>query len=227
MLNMLIRLLALGAVFTIAVISATAQETELNTAAERTAACLKVEDAGERLACFEEAAQGLSSALETQTPAAPLPPQPTGTPAAEVTANSASAADASQQQSAEGATTEGELPEWAAAPEPKPAPAPRATAESDAGDSDLPIWARVFSREDDADKPDAINVSVVRILRNNAGRHFFIMADGQEWEQTMADPVRPPSSLPAEATIEEALIGNPRLTFDEGPSGAYKVRRTK
>ena len=46
---------------------ATAQD--LNSAAERTAACLDIEDAAERLACFESAATALSDALE-EVPAA-------------------------------------------------------------------------------------------------------------------------------------------------------------
>lgn len=230
---MLIRLLALVAVFAVSALTVQAQETELNSAAERTAACLRIEDAGERLACFETAAQGLSNALassqvQEETPAQPVQPEvAAAAPAPEAQAGPAQSADIAVQGQGTGNQKDAALPDWAEAPEPEPQPAPAATAEPASEAESLPLWARVFSRDNEDDKADAINISVVRILRNNAGRHFFITADGQEWEQTVAETVRPPKSLPAQATIEEALFGSPRLTFDDGPSGAYTVRRTK
>lgn len=184
---------------------------ELNSAAERTAACLEIEAASERLACFENAATALSDALKAPAPA-PAPASPAPAPA------TAAATEAPAQPDA---------PKWAAAPEPEPQPAPQTASAATEDEDSTPIWARVFKRDESKDQVDQINVSVTRIMRNTAGRHFFVMDDGQEWEQTMPATVRPPKGLPAAATIEEALVGSPRLTFDDGPSGAYKVRRVK
>ena len=111
-------------------------------------------------------------------------------------------------------------PGWADAPAEK---APAGTA----ADESVPIWARVFPRTESPETPDEIQVTVVRILRNNVGRHFFFTSDGQEWEQVVAEGVRPPEALPAEATISESLFGSPKLTFDDGPSGSYGVRRVE
>lgn len=111
-------------------------------------------------------------------------------------------------------------PGWADAPAVK-TPATGAESES------VPIWARVFPRSDPPDTPDEIQVTIVRILRNNVGRHFFFTSDGQEWEQVVAEGVRPPEALPAEATISESLFGSPKLTFDAGPTGSYGVRRVE
>ena len=232
---MLIRHVALVAIFATSAPTVQAQETELNSAAERTAACLEIEDATERLACFETAAQGLSDALEAgqireETPAQPVQPEAAAAaPAPEAPAAPVQSADAPAQGQGTGSQKDAALPEWAEAPEPEPEPQPEpaATPGADSEADSLPLWARVFNRDNEEDKADEISISVVRILRNNAGRHFFITADGQEWEQTFAETVRPPRSLPAQATIKEALFGSPRLSFDNGPSGAYTVRRTK
>lgn len=217
------RFLALAALSVAVFLPVQAQEQDLNSAAARTAACLSIEDAAERLACFEAAARSLSDALDGEAATAGSSssadaPAPTANvaeaaPGADVTSEAASSGDGQSKAS---------VPDWAAAP---PAPEPEAPAEAE--EDSTPIWARVFKRDDTSDQVDEISVSIVRILRNNAGRHFFITEDGQEWEQTMVMKVRPPSSLPAQATIESALVGSPRLTFDDGPSGAYKVRRTK
>jgi len=114
-----------------------------------------------------------------------------------------------------------DTPEWAAPPEPEPEP------ESD-DEKSGPIWARVFGGDKkDGSTVDSVSISVTRILRNSTGRHFFLTADGQEWEQTSREPVNPPKGLPAAATIEETMLGSPLLTFDDGPTGAYRVRRVK
>lgn len=217
------RLLALAALSIAVLLPVQAQEQDLNSAAARTAACLSIEDAAERLACFEAAARSLSDALDGEVDAAgssssadasaPTANVAETAPGADVTSEAASSGDGQNTAS---------MPDWAAAP---PAPEPEAPAEAE--EDSTPIWARVFKREDNSDQVDEISVSIVRILRNNAGRHFFITADGQEWEQTFPGGVRPPSSLPAAATIKESLVGSPGLSFDDGPSGTYKVKRTK
>ncbi|QYJ02058.1 hypothetical protein KUV46_06625 [Thalassovita mediterranea] len=120
-------------------------------------------------------------------------------------------------------TNEPSVPSWAQAPEPEPEPAPKAE-----DDDRRPVWARLMPRPDPEQLDDSISVSVTRILRNATGRHFFIMSDGSEWEQVAPGGVKPPSSLPAAATISDSLVGNnPGLTFDDGPNGRYRVRRVK
>jgi hypothetical protein len=191
-----------------AAICAPAFGQSLNSAAEKTAACLQVADAGERLACFDNAAPALSRALKDQPITLP------------------SRSDAAPAPAATPAPAQPDLPKWADAPA---AEAPAAAVASTAPEAEpgTPLWARLMPRSDDADEVDEIIVSVTRILRNNVGRHFFLTSDGQEWEQTIVEPVKPPKGLPAKATISESFIGSPTLSFDDGPAGAYKVRRTK
>ncbi|WP_300391478.1 hypothetical protein [Henriciella sp.] len=181
------RFLCVALITGILIFPALAQEQGLRNAAKGTVACLEVEGADQRLACFEEAASKLSGALS-----------------AEMEAPAASARGASSSQ-----------------PDTPVASAPAA------GEGNQPSWARAPQPQDDETVAEEISISVVRILRNNVGRHFFITEDGQEWEQTITQRVKPPKTLPAEATIERTLFGSLLLTFDDGPTGAYKVRRTK
>ena len=178
---------------------------ELENEAARTVACLEIEDAAERLACLEEAASAMANVIEQEKASAEAP--------------------AAAQPSPE---DEPEAPEWAKAPEPEPEPEPVQTAEpgSENEQEALPIWARILPGSN-RDEAKQVHIVVTRILRNAAGRHYFLTEDGQEWRQTMTEPIRPPRSLPAAATISESLVGSPMLTFDDGPNGAYKVRRTK
>lgn len=158
-----------------------AQEGTLRGAAGETVACLEIDGADQRLACFETAAGKLSAAL----------------------------------------TTEDEKP----APPAQPV-APAASGTAPGAEDDAPSWARAPAADSET-AAEEITISVARILRNNVGRHFFITEDGQEWEQTIAERVKAPSSLPATATIEQTLFGSLVLRFEDGPSGSYKVRRTK
>lgn len=135
-------------------------------------------------------------------------------------------ADALASASEEGRQAR-QVPGWADPPQPKPDRTQQAAQEGDAREDKTPLWARLVPKIERGDAPEAIQVSVVRILRNNVGRHFFLTEDGQEWEQTMTEIVNPPRSLPAPATIKGSVFGNPALTFDDGPNGAYKVRRVK
>lgn len=196
---------------------ANAQDGDLDSAAAKTAACLEIENAVERLACFETTAKGLNDALNhseqpsdqasdaiASSEAAPAPRQNAEAPAADthVAESPASAAEvASTSQSPAGQTQD------------KPS-------------DDVPIWARVFNDDEEA-SDNEIKVSVVRILRNNFGRHYFITADGQEWRQTSIEDVDPPSGLPVEATIEKNMLGAPSLRFNDGTQGSYRVRREK
>ena len=91
-------------------------------------------------------------------------------------------------------------PSWAAAPEPE-------------------------QRDDEkAEMPRRFEATIVRITRNNVGRHRFYTADGAVWEQTQIVEVQQPSSLPAVAEFRRKLTGNPTIKFDVS-SRSYRVRR--
>jgi hypothetical protein len=93
-----------------------------------------------------------------------------------------------------------QLPGWAAAPEPQP------------------------RDDDDAEMPRRFEATIVRITRNNVGRHRFYTADGAVWEQTQIVEVIQPSSLPAVAEFRRKMTGNPTISF-EVSSRSYRVRR--
>ncbi|MEQ9316203.1 MAG: hypothetical protein RLN72_10140 [Henriciella sp.] len=198
-------------------ISPAAVAQDLNSAAERTAACLNIEDAAARLACFEEAATALSDVLE-EVPAAD----------GSVETEKSSPVASIQKEPA----PEADLPRWADAPTPKPEPAVQASAAASANadadeEKNTPIWARIIPKSDKDAAADSVNLTVTRILRNSFGRHFFITEDGQEWEQTAPEDVAPPKRLPAKVTIRRSVLGSPALSFDDGTPGLYKVRRVK
>jgi hypothetical protein len=93
-----------------------------------------------------------------------------------------------------------EPPYWAAAPQPQP--------------RDI----------EQAEVPRQFEATIVRITRNNVGRHRFYTADGAVWEQTQIVEVRQPKSLPAVAEFRRRLTGNPTIKFDVS-SRSYRVRR--
>lgn len=184
----------------------TSQAQGLERAAERTASCLQIESRDARLDCFDTQASVLSELLSSEE------------------ASSVTSAPAAPESQAD-AGVSSSAPKWASAPESEKRASSSSSADSQKDDT--PIWARLFTSDEDEATAEFIRVEITRILQNNAGRHYFITADGQEWRQTVPETVAPPSSLPAAATISESLMGSPRLSFDEGPKGAYPVRRTK
>lgn len=91
-------------------------------------------------------------------------------------------------------------PNWAAAPQPQ-------------------------QRDDEkAEMPRRFEATIVRITRNNVGRHRFYTEDGAVWEQTQIVEVNQPKSLPAVAEFHRKLTGNPTIKFDVS-SRSYRVRR--
>ena len=206
---MFVRFVALFSLIFVGV-SQHASADELKDAATKASQCRTISDDTARLACLDAAALALSLALESPSFDAPAIPEPLQEPVAEAPKE----------------------PEWAKAPEPrqKPkkqaavaAPAPEADAEAEK-EKNVPIWARVFLPSEDEEE-NIYAVTVTRITRNNAGRHFFHTNEGQVWRQTVAGKVRPPKSLPAEAKIEQKIMGSPGLSFVGGPTGEYTVRR--
>ena len=106
--------------------------------------------------------------------------------------------------------------------------APAAAVES-SGDAEeqLPGWAAApepQQRDDEAEMPRRFEATIVRITRNNVGRHRFYTADGAVWEQTQLVEVQQPDSLPAVAEFRRKMTGNPTISF-EVSSRSYRVRR--
>ncbi len=200
---------------------------KLKLAAEDAASCRELRDPNVRLACLDAAADRLAEALDSvgdssaeqlsmdqaerdageaptapDTPAAPVvaaAAAAAAAPAAPVAIDDAPNAPAAVETSAGAAE---DLPEWAAAPEPQ-------------------------EREDEkAEDPRRFEATIVRITRNNVGRHRFFTADGAVWEQTQLVEVRAPKSLPAKAEFNRKLTGNPTIKL-EGSNRSYRVRRVE
>ena len=97
--------------------------------------------------------------------------------------------------------------------------------EADEAESRLPIWARLrrenLNREE---VPDEFEVSVVRITRNNIGRHFFYTEEGYVWEQSELVDFRPPAGLPSSARIKRGVFGSQRIIFDDRQASSPRVR---
>lgn len=93
-------------------------------------------------------------------------------------------------------------------------------------DPDLPTWATapVRTPERRSEESDTFTAVIVRITRNNVGRHRFYTDDGAVWVQTQIEEIEPPDSLPAEAEFRRRLTGNPTIKFDVS-NRAYRVRR--
>lgn len=93
-------------------------------------------------------------------------------------------------------------------------------------EEDVPTWAAApqYTEEDRAEDSSEFEATIVRITRNNVGRHRFYTDEGAVWEQTQIVEVRPPRSLPAVAEFKRMLTGNPTIKFDVS-NRAYRVRR--
>ena len=175
----------------------------LRLAAEDAASCRELRNPDVRLACLDSAADRLAEALAPVDPAVlsegNLPIGPDAAVAPE--SPDAPEAPAAVEPSGEAAEQpEEQLPGWAAAPEPRQ------------------------SFDDKAEMPRRFEATIVRITRNNVGRHRFYTADGAVWEQTQIVEVQQPDSLPAVAEFRRKMTGNPTISF-EVSSRSYRVRR--
>ena len=213
---MIVRLVALFGLIA-AGAAPVASADDLRTAAQKVSDCRAIDDDAARLACLDAAALALSVMLSAPS-------------------DEAQAAVQSQAETGPAPAPQPETPaepEWARAPEPREKPKREVAAVAPAADTaatpekekKVPIWARVFQPSEDDDEENVYAVTITRITRNNAGRHFFHTSEGQVWRQTVAGKVRPPKSLPAAAKIEQKLMGSPGLRFVDGPTGEYTVRR--
>lgn len=184
---------------------------DLRTASEGVVACQSVEDTAERLACFEAAAQQLSTALAL--------PEPQIVQAPAVAATSATPAVTSPIQQAESTTTAtGEAPIQQASTEVREPPS---------RGSILPSWIpRVsFGSGEDAEKePDEFATQLTRIQRNKLGRHFFTTAEGHVWRQIGIESIEAPSSLPADVILYQNITGGLRMKILE-TNRSYSILR--
>lgn len=179
---------------------------DLKKAANDLTQCRNLSDSEVRLACFDAAVDKLADALER----AALPDH-----------DSAVRRSPSVEEETASPTTG----ESKSTREDSPRPQKEQANESD---SALPGWAAAPSKSEssDRDDPDSFEATIVRITRNNVGRHWFYTEDGAVWKQTQIEEIRPPKSLPAIAEFKEKLTGNPVIKFDVS-NRAYRVRRVK
>lgn len=182
---------------------APAMAQELRTASESVVACQTVEDALERLDCFEKAADELLAALAVPAPApAPVIAEAAPNPAVPVAPAQASAAV--QQASA-------------------------ATSQSDVPERSLPSWIPriTFGSDRDAEKePDEYRTKITRIQVNRLGRYFFTTEEGHVWKQKRIQEIRAPKTLPAEVVLYQNIAGGLQLKIVE-TNRIYGVSRVE
>lgn len=178
---------------------------DLRSASESVVACQSVEDTAQRLACFEAAAQRVSTALAL--------PQPQIVQAPTATSSTAAVSAPVQQ-----AATSAAAPVQQASTEAVEAPG---------NGSLLPSWIpRVsFGNRGDVEKePDEFETTLTRIQRNNLGRHFFTTAEGHVWRQIQVEDIKPPRALPADVVLHQNLLGGIQIKILE-TNRSYGVAR--
>ena len=209
--------------------SSAAQADPIRDAAKDVVQCRGLGDSDVRLACFEAAADALDKALKasasaagTDQRAANNKPRLTESPANSETVENPEPGKESDRprnnQVIPPATRAGESATPTASSRRQPAEEPR----------EAPGWAAPPLRKesDDRDDPNRFEATIVRITRNNAGRHRFYTEQGAIWEQTQIEEIRPPRSLPTMAEFRKRLTGNPTIKFDIS-NQAYRVRRVE
>ncbi len=180
---------------------------DLRSASENVVACQSVEDTAERLACFEAAAQQLSTALAVP------PPQIVQAPPA---TSSAAAVSAPVQQ----ATTSTGAPVQQASTE---------TTEPPSNGSILPSWLPRVSfgtQRDVEQEPDEFETQLTRIQRNKLGRHFFTTAEGHVWRQMQIEDIKAPSTLPSNVILYKNWTGSIKIKILE-TNRSYSVLRVE
>ena len=213
----------MAAVFVVAV-AKPALAQELRTASETVVACQTVEDALERLDCFEKAAAELSAALAAPAPeviAAPSAPSTTPTPSV--------AAAPVEQAVTTGVATAPVAVAATDAPAPVEQAANTTTTEDNIPRRALPSWIpRVtFGRDREVEKePDEYATTITRIQVNRLGRHFFTTEEGHVWKQKKIEKIRAPKSLPAEAILYQNITGGILIKIQE-TNRSYRVDRVE
>ena len=184
---------------------------DMRSASEKVVACQTIEDATERLVCFEAAATELSlilSAPALQAAPAPVAVQP-AVPTEQASTTAATATAPAAQQQVAATTPEAEAPNV-----PK---------------SSLPAWIpRVtFGSNRDVEKePDEYRTTITRIQRNRIGRHFFTTAEGHVWKQKKIEEIRAPKTMPAEAVLSQNVTGGILIKI-VGTNRSYRVDRVE
>jgi hypothetical protein len=114
--------------------------------------------------------------------------------------------------------------------DPDASDAPAAVEPSGEATERSPNWAAAPQPQhreiEQAEIPRRFEATIVRITRNNVGRHRFYTEDGAVWEQTQIVEVRQPENLPAVAEFRRKLTGNPTIKFDVS-GRSYRVRRVE
>jgi hypothetical protein len=196
---------------------APAMAQELRTASEGVIACQSVEDALERLDCFEQAAAELSAALAVPEPAPVI---------AEVAPAPSVPVAPTEQVATTVATTAVATPD---APAPIQQASADTVAEPEIPERSLPSWIpRIsFGAGRDVEKePDEYRTKMTRIQVNKLGRHFFTTEEGHVWRQNRIREIRAPKTLPAEVVLSKNITGGLQLKIIE-TNRTYPVSRVE
>lgn len=183
----------------------------LTEGASDVAECRELSNPTVRLACYDAAAELLARALESSELSAAAS---AGSASSSESASSTSSQSSSAQGSKQQAAASGRISDRADTPGDR--------------ENDTPEWAAAPSRaeEDRSEQPNNFTATIVRITKNNLGRHYFHTDDGAVWMQTQIERIREPRSLPAQAEFQKKLTGNPTIKFDIS-NRSYRVRRVE
>lgn|GEM_PF-2860177 len=103
----------------------------------------------------------------------------------------------------------------------------------------LPQWARIdpsadkkqVKREKKKKKEDKrdeeMEVTVVKVFQNNAGRYFIRLDNGQLWSQVVIERIDQPDNLPAKGRIWKSFYGSPWFEFEDKSYQDFKIKRVK
>ncbi|MEZ5946362.1 MAG: hypothetical protein R3C13_01725 [Hyphomonas sp.] len=102
----------------------------------------------------------------------------------------------------------------------------------------LPFWARIAPGADKKQvnrekkekvntQPEEMEVVIISVFQNNAGRYFFKTDDGQLWQQVEIEKIKEPKQLPAKGRIWKSVYGAPWFEFDDLSWQDFKVKRVK
>lgn len=182
---------------------------DLRSASEGVVACQPIVDAAEKLACYEAAAVQLSEALAIPAIEVPQPTQSVEVPQAAPAVQAEATVATTQQPIQQAAVATEDVRE-----------APR---------SSLPSWIPRITFGSDRDvtkEPDEYVTKLVKIQRNNLGRHFFTTEDGHVWRQMDIQKIRAPKTLPAEVILDQSIMGGIRIKIVE-TNRLYAVTRVE
>ena len=88
---------------------------------------------------------------------------------------------------------------------------------------EMPALPSVFARDEEKERIDAVETTLVSAGQGLDGKWLFRLADGSEWRQIDSDPVRFQNRSGMEVRVRRAALGSYQLTA--GRSRAVRVRR--